>query len=72
MSTIKLPPAYTEADQEARAHLMEKLAELDQAYKRAAQPILADLEAIDARYAPQYVLAPEGETKDMIEGDGWE
>lgn len=51
-----LPPSYSDEDRRERDHLIEKIRELDSAYRAQLEQIARKLAKIDAKYPPRYVL----------------
>lgn len=55
----KLPPHYSETDQERRAEIMSLLADLQDRHRREIEPLIRALADIDTRYAPRMVIFPD-------------
>jgi hypothetical protein len=54
----QLPPNYSEAHQERLSQLRNMLAEIDAHFRKVAAPIIQEIIAIEACYAPRYVVMP--------------
>lgn len=61
MRVEKLPINYSELDRKLREGYLQQLAELQKEFQEKAKPFLDCLAAIDASYAPRYVLFQEKE-----------
>ncbi|WP_422383263.1 hypothetical protein [Roseibium album] len=56
---VNLPPLYSERDKERREYLLKMVAELQDQYRRAAQPLVDELAEIEAHYPPRAMVVPK-------------
>jgi hypothetical protein len=53
---VRLPPRYSEADEENRKVILEALKQLEEDFRKYAKPYLDQLAGIEERYQPRSML----------------
>lgn len=56
---VAIPPAYSDADQDRRSLIMQRLSELDREMRERSRPLLDMLVEIESHYAPRMMLVPD-------------
>lgn len=65
MNIVTLPPDYSAEDRDQREAILKEVAALQRRYHEEAEPLIAALAAIEARYALRSMIVPDFPAADL-------